>query len=362
MTEPQTHSLGPVMVDIAGTELTEHERARLRHPLVGGVILFKRNFTSVAQLQALTAEIHAARQPRLLIAVDHEGGRVQRFRDGFTRLPPMRALGDIYVQDAQRARKLTEQTGWVLAAELRASGVDFSFTPVLDLDYGSSGVIGNRAFHRDPRIVYELAHALMHGLHRAGMAHCGKHFPGHGFVNADSHHEVPVDNRDWQALWHDDIQPYRHLLVELASIMPAHVIYPQLDPMPAGFSRFWLQQVLRDKLGFQGVIFSDDLCMEGASAAGATVTERAQAALAAGCDMVLVCNQPELADELLAHLRVKLDPRSLTRLARMHGHGPVASWTALRESAEYIAAIHAIGGLGLESGNLDLGVPVGEAP
>lgn len=353
--------LGPVMVDVAGTELTEHERARLLHPLVGGVILFKRNFASVEQITALCSEIHALRTPRLPIAVDHEGGRVQRFRDGFTRLPPMQALGEVWAHDHNRARKLATQTGWVLAAELRACGVDFSFTPVLDLDYGCCDVIGNRAFHRDPQVVYELAHALMRGLQQAGMAHCGKHFPGHGFVSEDSHHAIPVDERDWDALWKDDIAPYRKLMGELASIMPAHVIYPKLDPLPAGFSPFWLKQVLREKLGFNGVIFSDDLCMEGASAAGATILERSVAALNAGCDMVLVCNRPDLADELLNTLKFDADPLSMARMARMAGHGHAASWTELRENRDYVDAVHAIGGLGLDSGSLDLGVPVGEA-
>lgn len=349
------------MVDVAGFVLTEHERQRLLNPLVGGVILFKRNFESVEQITALCAEIHALRTPQLPIAVDHEGGRVQRFREGFTRLPPMQALGEIWGHDHAKAKKLAEQTGWVLAAELRACGVDFSFTPVLDLDYGCCGVIGNRAFHRDPQVVYELAHALMRGLNQAGMAHCGKHFPGHGFVKEDSHHEIPVDNRDWNAIWNDDILPYRKLMGEVASIMPAHVIYPQMDSLPAGFSSFWLKTVLREKLGFNGVIFSDDLCMEGASAAGETMLERAQTALAAGCDMVLVCNRPDLADELLSQLHVYLDPIAMARLARMSGHGHAATWVELRENGAYIEALHAIGGLGLESKNLDFGVPVGEA-
>lgn len=354
--------LGPVMVDIAGSELTEHERERLQHPLVGGVILFKRNFASVAQLTALCTEIHALRSPRLLIAVDHEGGRVQRFREGFTRLPPMQVFGQIWAHDHNRARRLATQTGRVLAAELRACGVDFSFTPVLDLDHGCCAVIGNRAFHRDPQVVYELSHALMRGLQQAGMAHCGKHFPGHGFVSEDSHHAVPVDQRDWEALWQDDILPYRKLMGELASVMPAHVIYPKLDPLPAGFSSFWLRTVLREQLGFNGVIFSDDLCMEGASAAGESMVERALAALHAGCDMVLVCNRPDLADELLQTLDFRPEPVSLARLARMAGHGHAMSWTELREDRDYVDAVHAIGGLGLDSGNLDLGVPVGEAP
>ena len=299
---------GPLMIDIAGTALTDLDRERLRHPLVGGVILFSRNYADPAQLTALTAEIHALRP--LLIAVDHEGGRVQRFREGFTRLPPMRAIGQAYDRDAAAGLVAARDVGYVLAAELRACGVDLSFTPVLDLDHGPSGVIGDRAFHRDARVAALLAKSLMHGLLQAGMANCGKHFPGHGFVAADSHVAVPVDKRSLKAILADDAQPYGWLSTSLASVMPAHVIYPKVDAAPAGFSARWLQAILRGRLGFQGAIFSDDLSMEGAKVAGSTL-DGALAALRAGCDLVLLCNQSlgegrpvdELLDGLLAAWR-----------------------------------------------------------
>ncbi|MCC6271727.1 MAG: beta-N-acetylhexosaminidase, partial [Microbacteriaceae bacterium] len=294
--------LGPLMPDLAGPRLTDEEREVLQHPLVGGVILFKRNFESIAVLQELTFEIHALRQPPLLIAIDHEGGRVQRFRHGFTVLPPMRALGVLWETDPARALEMATAAGYVLAAELRACGIDLSFTPVLDLDHGTSEIIGNRAFHSDPAAVTALAGALIAGLRRAGMANVGKHFPGHGFVAADSHVAIPVDTRPVQALY-ADLAPYRaHREMDLAAVMPAHVIYEKLDPGPAGFSSYWLRYVLRGELGFDGVIFSDDLSMEGASVAGGFV-ERADAALAAGCDMVLVCNNPDAARRLLREWR-----------------------------------------------------------
>lgn len=356
-------SLGPVMVDIAGAELTEAEIARLSHPLVGGVILFSRNFASVAQISALTAQIHALREPHLLIAVDHEGGRVQRFRSGFTRLPPMRELGLLYDQHPQQARQLAEQTGWVLAAELRACGIDFSFTPVLDLDWSRCAVIGNRAFHHEPHAVYELAHALQVGLQRGGMASVGKHFPGHGWVEGDSHHVIPQDERSLAQLMAADLLPFaRMATAHMQAIMPAHVIYPEVDIVPAGYSKIWLQDILRGQLGFNGVIFSDDLCMEGAATAGKHIADRALAALRAGCDMVLVCNRPDLADELLATLEWDTPAISLTRFARMHGRQPASSWVDLRQNKEYVAAVQAISAIGMASGDLDLGVPVGEAP
>lgn len=356
-------ALGPVMVDIAGKTLTDIERKRLLHPLVGGVILFSRNFESVEQITALCREIHSLREPHLLIAVDHEGGRVQRFREGFTRIPPMRELGWIYDQAPAKARTLAEQIGWVLGAELRACGVDFSFTPVLDLDHDRCGVIGNRAFHRQPHAVADLAQHLHKGLSRAGMASVGKHFPGHGWVEGDSHHVVPVDDRALPTLLDDDIAPYpRMAAIGMQAIMPAHVIYPQVDSKPAGYSEVWLKQILRKQLGFDGVIFSDDLCMEGASVAGNRIYDRAITALKAGCDMVLVCNRPDLADELLAELEWDTSPVSLIRFARMHGKSPAVTWVQLREDANYIDALHAIGGIGLRTADLDFGVPVGERP
>ena len=309
--------LGPVMLDVAGTTLTAEDRERLSHPLVGGIILFSRNFESCAQLAALTAEIHALREPRLLIAVDHEGGRVQRFRDGFTQLPPMRKLGHLWDIDPQRALADAAATGLLLAAELRAQGVDLSFTPVLDVDYGNSGVIGDRAFHSRADVIAELAIALMRGLVQGGMAAVGKHFPGHGHVRADSHHEVPVDDRTYAQIEAEDLLPFRRMAAAgMQGVMPAHVIYPQVDPAPAGFSSHWLQKVLRGDLGFNGVIFSDDLSMEGASVVGGVI-ERGVAALQAGCDMVLVCNNPKSADVLLDGLRHDISEASRARIARL---------------------------------------------
>jgi beta-N-acetylhexosaminidase len=330
--------LGPLMLDLAGPRLTGEERELLQHPLVGGVILFKRNFESLAVLQELTFEIHAQRQPPLLIAVDHEGGRVQRFRHGFTVLPPMRALGTLWDTDAALAVETATAAGYVLAAELRACGIDLGFTPVLDLDYGTSEIIGNRAFHRDPAAVTALAGALVAGLSRAGMASVGKHFPGHGFVAADSHVAIPVDTRPLQALY-ADLAPYRdHRRIGLAAVMPAHVIYENLDPSPAGFSSYWLRYVLRGELGFDGVIFSDDLSMEGASVAGG-IKERADAALDAGCDMVLVCNNPDAAHQLLREWRPRHDPVSARRVEKLLPAGPAPSLEILQGEPAYRKAL-----------------------
>jgi len=324
------------MIDVAGTVLTKEEKRRLRHPLVGGVILFKRNFTDRAALCALTAKIHAVRHEPLLIAVDHEGGRVQRFRsDGFTVLPPMRRLGEIWDTDPLRAMRLATDCGYVLAAELRACGVDLSFTPVLDLDYGVSKVIGDRAFHRDARVVTMLARAVIQGLALAGMASCGKHFPGHGAVEADSHHEIPVDNRELAQILAEDAAPYGWLGDNvLSSVMPAHVIYPKVDARPAGFSPQWVGQILRQQLAYDGVVFSDDLTMEGASVAG-DILARAQAALSAGCDMVLVCNRPDLADDLLARLTHQPVCESVARIRRLMPRFPAPDWDALQADCRY---------------------------
>jgi beta-N-acetylhexosaminidase len=287
---PQDLGQSPLLLDIAGTHLDASDRRRLQHPLTGGLVLFARNWIDRAQLTALTTEVKAIR-PDLLICVDHEGGRVQRFRsDGFTHLPAMAVLGDLWMADAMAATNAATAAGYVLGAELRACGVDLSFTPVLDLAHGGSTVIGNRAFHRDARVVSLLAKSLMHGLLQAGMANCGKHFPGHGFVAADSHVAVPVDQRSLKTILADDAKPYDWLSTSLASVMPAHVIYPKVDAAPAGFSARWLQQILRGELGFQGAIFSDDLSMAGAQVAGG-VLAGALAALGAGCDLVLLCNQ-----------------------------------------------------------------------
>jgi beta-N-acetylhexosaminidase len=325
------------MLDVVGTALASEDIRRIVHPLTGGVILFARNFESRHQLIALTGAIRALR-PDVLIAVDHEGGRVQRFRsDGFTRLPAMRRLGDLWDADEAQALNAATAVGYVLAAELRACGVDLSFTPVLDLDYGESGVIGDRAFHRGPRAVAMLARSLNHGLALAGMANCGKHFPGHGFVRADSHVAIPVDERGLDDILEQDAAPYGWLGMSLAAVMPAHVIYPQVDARPAGFSPVWLG-MLRERFGFGGVIFSDDLSMEGASVAG-SVTDGARAALTAGCDMVLICNSPDKADRLLAELGdAPHDAASVARIAALKPPGAWLSWDALQRQPRYLEA------------------------
>ncbi len=312
-------TLGPLMVDLVGLELSEVERDVLRHPLVGGVILFSRNYESPEQVAALTASIHALRDPHLLISVDHEGGRVQRFRKGFTRLPPIGALGKHFMQHPELTRERAEKTGWLMAAELRSIGVDFSFAPVLDLDYGVSDIIGDRSFHRDPEAVASMAHAYIQGMKRAKMSAVGKHFPGHGAVEVDSHLGLPVDSRHFEDMLQADILPFSRLCKsELAGIMPAHIVYEQSDSLPAGFSPFWIKEVLRDRLGFQGAVLSDDLSMEGAAIIGDPL-ERAEAALDAGCDMVLVCNKPESAIQVIDGLKLANDPIRHMRLIRLHG-------------------------------------------
>jgi beta-N-acetylhexosaminidase len=351
----------PVIIDIAGTTLTKTDRQRLKHPLTGGIILFARNWHDRAQLRALCSDIKKLRRD-LLICVDHEGGRVQRFKtDGFTHLPPMRALGELWLQDAKgvpgsgamQASNAASACGYILGAELRACGVDLSFTPVLDLDYGASGVIGNRAFARDPRVVSVLAKSLMHGLLLSGMANCGKHFPGHGFVKADSHTEIPVDRRRLKAILADDTAPYQWLSTTLASVMPAHVIYPRVDARPAGFSSKWLNDILRAQLGFGGAIFSDDLSMAGARVLDGqpvSATQAAMAALSAGCDMVLLCNQSleggQAVDELLnglaeAQLKGQWQPRERSEERRLAllPVTPATEWDALMVQDAYMQAL-----------------------
>jgi beta-N-acetylhexosaminidase len=328
--------LGPVMLDVVGTTLNADDLRRIQHPLTGGVILFARNYQDRRQLTALTAAIHEAR-PGILIAVDHEGGRVQRFKtDGFTKLPPMRALGELWDRDVFAGTKAATAIGLVLAAELRACGVDLSFTPVLDLDYGESTVIGDRAFHRDPRVVAMLAKNLNHGLMLAGMANCGKHFPGHGYVKADSHIAIPIDERKLKEIAEQDAAPYGWIGLSLSAVMPAHVIYPKVDKHPAGFSKRWLT-MLRKDFGFQGVIFSDDLSMEGASVAG-SVVNGANAALNAGCDMVLICNSPDKADQLLDGLSPPTGEAAQTsaaRIAALVPQAPAMNWDELQKDGRY---------------------------
>ena len=343
----------PLIIDIAGTALTDDDRRRLAHPLVGGLILFARNWQSRAQLSQLSADIKRLR-PDLLICVDHEGGRVQRFRaDGFTHLPPMRALGELWMQDAMRAQDAASACGYVLAAELRACGVDFSFTPVLDLDWGPSGVIGDRAFHADARVVTMLAKSLTHGLLRAGMAHCGKHFPGHGFTAADSHTDAPRDTRSLKAILQDDAAPYGWLGSTLTAVMPAHVIYPKVDSRPAGFSARWLQAILRGRLGFGGAIVSDDLSMEGARRIDGrtlTPTEAVLAALDAGCDLALLCNQSlgngSVIDDTIDGLaqaqlsgRWQARPASEARRLALLPAAPAADWDTLMRTPDYLRAL-----------------------
>ena len=334
---------GPLMVDVVGHVLTASEKKRLQHPLVGGVILFARNFENRAQLVALTRSIHQLRTPRLLIAVDHEGGRVQRFRsDGFTRLPTMRGLGEYWMQAPLQAMRMASDVGYVLGAELRACDVDLSFTPVLDLDYGVSSVIGDRAFHRDPRVVAMLARALAQGLSFAGMAACGKHFPGHGAVSADSHLAIPRDPRSLKRILEEDAAPYQWLGDQvISSVMPAHVIYSKVDKNPAGFSEKWIKDILRTKLQYDGVVFSDDLTMEGASVAG-DILARAKAALKAGCDMALVCNRPDLADDLLLRLSHRSAPASVSRIARLMPTTTAPDWQSLLKQSAYRRALESV--------------------
>lgn len=312
-------TLGPLTVDVVGLVLSDEERDILRHPSVGGVILFSRNYDSPEQVKELIDNIRNLREPHLLISVDHEGGRVQRFRTGFTRLPAIGEIGKHYKQHPKQTLKNIEVAGWLMAAELRAIGVDFSFAPVLDLDYGVSEIIGDRSFHRDPEAVASMAHAYIQGMKRAWMSAVGKHFPGHGAVELDSHLALPVDNRHFEDMLQADMLPFRRLCqTELAGIMPAHIVYKQSDNLPASFSPFWIKEILRDRFGFQGAILSDDLSMEGAAVMGDSLT-RTEAALAAGCDMVLICNKPESVVQVIDDLKVSDDPVRHMRLIRLHG-------------------------------------------
>lgn len=330
---------GPVMADIAAFRLTEEEKQRLLDPAVGGVILFRRNFQNIAQLKQLTAEIKSLRTPELIIAVDHEGGRVQRFIEGFTRLPAMNVLGQIWDKDgASAAETAAGQVGRVLATELSACGIDLSFTPVLDLDWGNCPVIGNRSFHRNPEAVTRLALALQKGLEKGGMKSCGKHFPGHGFVEGDSHLVLPEDRRSLSELETADLIPFRGMSREgMAAVMPAHVVYPQVDTKPAGFSEIWLKQILRRDIGFKGVIFSDDLTMEGACGAG-SIKERSRLSFEAGCDIILVCNRPDLVDELRDGFTIPDNPDLAGRWQYMENSLGHEAAQAVMQTADFQAA------------------------
>lgn len=328
------------MLDLAATSLQDDEPALLRNPQVGGVILFARNVESRHQVAALVAEIRAV-APQLLIAVDQEGGRVQRFKQGFTLLPAMQQLGDLWLADRDAGLDLTRDCGWLMAAEVIACGLDISFAPVLDVDRDTSSIIGDRAFSDQPQLVADIAAAFIEGMNEAGMAATGKHFPGHGGVFADSHLEAPVDQRDWGQLIEHDLIPFVALAKKLGGIMPAHITFPAIDPNSVGFSQFWLQQVLRDKLGFDGVIFSDDLAMKGADVAGGYV-QKAQLALDAGCDMILVCNDRSGALEVLDFMTEQQVSGS-DRIKRMLKKSPVdaksLSWPQLENHPRRVATI-----------------------
>jgi len=334
-------SLGPLLVDVAGTALTAEDRELLGHPLVGGVILFTRNYADVKQLQTLVRDIHALREPRLLVTVDHEGGRVQRFREGFSVLPPARLFGQIHDRDPKEAVRVTELSAWLLAAELRACGVDLSFAPVVDLDYSASSVIGDRALHADAAVVSELSRSWVLGMRRAGMGACAKHFPGHGYVQGDSHLMLPVDPRPLDILRHKDMIPYERLFrLDLPSIMMAHVVYEQVDALPASLSKRWIVDELRKRMGFEGVVFCDDLSMRGAEKAG-DYLDRAVAALDAGCDMLPVCNNRAGVEAIVKGLKVAPNPVSQWRLTRLHG-GATPTWEELRAGTEWRQAREAL--------------------
>jgi beta-N-acetylhexosaminidase len=305
------YPLGPVMLDVEGLTLTQHEQQKINHPNTGAVILFARNYQDPEQVTELINNIRAARKGDILIAVDQEGGRVQRFQGGFTRLPPAASYAQV--------PELAESAGWLMATELLAVGVDFSFAPVLDVDCGVSEIIGNRSFSTDPELATRLASLFRKGMKSAGMAAVGKHFPGHGAVALDSHLALPADERDLDSIWEKDLLPFKQLIEEgLEGVMPAHVVYPNIDPNPAGFSSFWIQHILRRKLNFNGTVFSDDLSMAGAATAG-DFPARARLAQQAGCDMLLVCNNPVAAEQVLDALPITQNPAREQRLKNMRG-------------------------------------------
>jgi beta-N-acetylhexosaminidase len=348
-------SLGPLMIDLLGTTVSPEEHELMRHPLIGGVILFTRNYVDLEQLTQLVAAIHAERSPPLIVAVDHEGGRVQRFRTGFSVLPPARRIGHEFDLDSRAGLELARRMGWLMAAELRSVGVDISFAPDVDLDYGISESIGDRAFHARPEVVGQLAAAYMHGMRDAGMAATAKHFPAHGAVVADSHLTLPVDRRDLPDL-SDDLAPYSRLIANgLPAVMVAHVLFPAVDSVPSSLSSRWIRDVLRGELRFQGVVFADDLSMGGAAAAYGDIVTRARKALSAGCDMLPICNNRASVVTLLDRLDVEPEPASRLRLVRMHGKDGVSrrELTALPEwkrSRELLARCTAAPTLNLEAG------------
>ena len=325
--------MGPLVLDIEGTVLNESDIRRISDPLVGMVILFTRNYENREQLTRLCKHIHSVK-PDILIAVDHEGGRVQRFREGLTQIPAMQKLGELFKTQSENALLAAMACGYVMAAELRACGVDMTFAPCLDVDFGRSQIIGERAFSSDPSVITQLALALVQGFRLAGMSNCGKHFPGHGFVKADSHLELPEDERSYEALEATDLKPYIWMGQALDSVMAAHVLYPEADSKPAGFSSYWLQTVLRDTLHFTGAVFSDDLSMKGAVGEG-DVTQRAHAALKAGCDMLILCNDLEASDTLLKTLQFEDTPQRQERVKRLMPKGEALQWDALVNSALY---------------------------
>lgn len=329
---------GPLMIDLQGLSLTAEEIDLLGHPLVGGIILFARNYQSPSQLSELVHQIRNTKN--LLIAVDQEGGRVQRFREGFTRLPPMSVFGEIYDNDPARSQKLAYQAGWLMAAELLAFEIDFSFAPVLDLNLGLSEVIGNRSFHKSPQIVITLVEAFSQGVKEAGMCRVGKHFPGHGSVVPDSHFALPIDERELFEIKNSDFVPFSYFASRMEGIMPAHIIFNKIDSNPVGFSRYWLQEVLRAELQFKGAIFSDDLSMQGAAIMGDFIA-RSYAALEAGCDMILLCNNRQETIKVLDSLKVKFNPESQQRLTNMRGRFQ-NSYSTLQQLSQWRDASNSI--------------------
>ncbi|MEM7563504.1 MAG: beta-N-acetylhexosaminidase [Pseudomonadota bacterium] len=342
-------TLGPIMLDVEGPSLTDADRERLMHPQTGGVILFSRNYESPQQLQMLCSEILELRDPSLLIAVDQEGGRVQRFREGFQSLPALGKLGELFDRDADRAIHLSQTFGWIMAAELLNCGVDLSFAPVLDIGDPVSSVIGDRAFHQNPDVISRLANAWIRGMSEAGMASVGKHFPGHGSVEGDSHHVMPFDRRSFDEIESLDLVPFRRVMsTQLSAVMMAHVAYEQVDDCAAGFSRYWIESVLRQRLAFEGVVFSDDLSMSGAEAVGG-YAERARRSLEAGCDMLLVCNNPQGADEVLSALEGYSNPTAQLRMVRMHARKDAVP-ADLFSSDKWLTAIDELADFNRQSG------------